>query len=257
VSVFATHLSKYLLVTIALLCLGQLAVVPAQAQKQITACGTVIRSSGSYHLANDLLNCPGDGIVITDSWVQVYLEGHRITGSGSGTGILVANGYSFVEDVSISKGSIANFDTGIDISNSSRGYVHEVTCTGNNIGFRIRGWNGAPYPNDIILNLATMNHFAGFVVGGRIDYYYANEASENGNGFVLVDKETLANTLTNNIADHNIDYGIVALPGAAYNDIVHNDAFRNSKFDLADDNNGCPNKWEDNIYRTHNKDCVK
>ena len=259
VSVFATRLSKHLLIAATLLLLAQLAVVPAQAQTQITTCGTNIKLAGTYILANDLLNCPGDGIDITFGHVTLELGNHQITGSGTGTGIRVARTGLVVREVKIhGPATIANFDKGIVVSSSLNGEVNQVTCTGNNTGFTFElQYDSAD--NQIHDNIATMNHGAGFVINGEWSHYERNRSSENvGSGFVLTPNHAENNFVNGNTADQNGSDGIEAQSGAVHNLIYENHATGNSTLDLADNNPaGCPNTWYRNGFGTSNKKCIE
>ena len=70
-------------VTAALLTVGAGA---ALAKKQPVACGQVIMHS--IHLRNDLIDCPGDGLVIGADDVTLDLNRHTIDGTGVGIGVL-------------------------------------------------------------------------------------------------------------------------------------------------------------------------
>lgn len=241
-SIFATRLPKYLLIAAILLLLAQLA-VPAQAQTQITTCGTNIRLAGTYVLANDLLNCPGDGIDITFGHVTLELGNHQITGSGTGTGIRVARSSGLARNVIIhGPATITNFDKGIELVDSQTGEVSRVTCTANNTGFTV-DLREDSWDNQLHDNIATMNHGAGFVINDEWSHYDHNQSSQNGgSGFVLTAIDGRNNFVNNNTADQNASDGIEARSGAVQNPIYENHATGKSNLDLADDNSaGCPN----------------
>ena len=257
-SVFATRLPKYLPVATVLLLLAQLA-VPAQAQTQITTCGTNIRLAGTYVLANDLLNCPGDGIDITFGHVTLELGNHQITGSGTGTGIRVARESGLARNVIIhGPATISNFDKCLVLVDSQTGEVSRVTCTGNNTGFTV-DLREDSWDNQIHDNIATMNHGAGFVINDEWSHYDHNQSSQNGgSGFVLTAVDGRNNFVNNNTADQNANDGIEAQSGAVQNLIYENHATGNSNLDLADDNPaGCPNTWYHNTFGTSNKHCIQ
>lgn len=226
----------------------------------ITTCGTVISASGDYTLANDLLNCPGDGIDITADAVTLLLGGHQITGSGTGTGIRVGRaGRGGIYDATINgPGTIMNFDNGIVLSHSGYGEVSGVTCMGNNFGFTIHsGTEFGSFRNRIHDSTATMNHTAGFLIGGEAGNFTRNKSNQNGNGFVLSNDDTTGNTLdNNNIADQNANDGIEAESGVTDNTITRSSAHRNSTYDLADDNRDCMNTWDNNRFGKANHECI-
>jgi hypothetical protein len=255
----ATRLSKHLLIAFTLLLLAELA-VPAQAQTQITTCGFNIKLAGTYVLANDLLNCPGDGIDITFGHVTLQLGNHQITGSGTGTGIKIARTepYSIREIKVTGAATISNFDTCVLLYSSLNGDISQITCTGNNTGFVVeRHYDSAD--NQIHDNIATNNHGDGFVIEGEWDHYVGNRSSQNGgSGFMLAANVAQDNFVNGDTAQQNGKDGIEAQAGAVYNMIYENHATGNVTFDLADDNpSGCKNTWYHNSFGTANKKCIE
>lgn len=257
-SAFATRLTKYLFISTALLLLAQLAVV--HAQTKITKCGTEIKLPGTYVLANDLLNCPVDGIDIIFGHVTLELGNHQITGAGTGTGIRVARQgpYLAMNVVIHGPGTISNFDKGIELIDSKDGEVSGLTCSGNNSGFVFQrlhdSWN-----NLIHDNIATLNHGVGFEINGDWSHYERNQANQNGgSGIVVTTNDGRNNFVNNNTADQNGRDGIEAEAGAENNMIYENHATGNSMVDLADDSAaGCHNFWMRNTFGSANKKCIQ
>lgn len=258
-SVFATRLSKYLLIATTLLLLAELA-VPAQAQTKITECGTNIKLPGDYVLANDLLGCPGDGIDITFGHVTLDLGGHQIMGSGTGIGIKIVRDAPYSIQMVKVKGpaTINNFDTCVLLYSSLNGDLGQITCDGNNTGFVVERHYDSAY-NQIHDNVATNNHDAGFLIKADWDHYDRNQAVGNGgSGFVLTEKIALDNDVQGNVANMNGKDGIEAQSEAVHNFIEGNHAKENVRFDLADDNSGgCQNTWLKNSFGTANKKCIQ
>src|SRR5437016_3636485 len=67
------------------LSLALLGASPAKAGTAITTatCPVIISQPGEYDLKVDLGPCPGDGIQIQVSGVNLHLNGHTITGDGA------------------------------------------------------------------------------------------------------------------------------------------------------------------------------
>jgi parallel beta-helix repeat protein len=87
-------------------------ILPAGAAATHVACGDVITQDTT--LDSDLLDCPGDGVVIGASGVRLDLGGHTIDGTG------VAAGNQGVEnngadDVEVRNGRITGFQAGVSI----------------------------------------------------------------------------------------------------------------------------------------------
>lgn len=255
-SLLATRLSKLAAVFFVL---AQLAVVSQAQTKEITRCGTEIKLPGTYVLANDLLNCPADGIDITFGHVTLELGNHQITGMGTGTGIYVDrhSPYVVLNVVIHGPATISNFDKGLELVDSQDGVVSGVTCTGNNTGFVFQrlhdSWNNA-----IKNNVATLNHGVGFEINGDWSHYEYNQSNQNGgSGFALTSNDGEDNFVNNNVANDNGRDGIEAEAGALHNMIYENHATGNSEFDLSDDNSGgCQNTWLRNGFNTSNKNCI-
>src|SRR5947207_15266088 len=61
------------------------------------------------HVKNDLLNCPGDGLVIGASNIKLNLGGHTIDGVNSATAD-GSNNKGGVDNVKVDHGSVEQFD---------------------------------------------------------------------------------------------------------------------------------------------------
>ena len=64
---------------------------------------------------NDDLTCPGDGLIVGADGIRLNLNGHTITGPGSGVGIAVTGR----TDISISNGTISNFAVAVRVNTST------------------------------------------------------------------------------------------------------------------------------------------
>ena len=94
----------------------------------------VISVPGAYTLSGDLPGSSGylsDGscLVIEAGPVSIDLDGHTITGLGSGYGI-TDNGVPY-QNTRISNGNISGFVTGIDLATSLRSAVENIHVTDN------------------------------------------------------------------------------------------------------------------------------
>jgi parallel beta-helix repeat protein len=86
---------------------------------ETVSCGATVLAS--LRLEDDL-TCAGGGLVAGADGIEIDLNGHSITGSGSGIGIHVSDRTG----VSIRGGTIANFTTGVQVQNST-----QLSITGN------------------------------------------------------------------------------------------------------------------------------
>jgi len=244
----------------------------------VTTCGTVISTPGDYQLANDLVNCPQDGIDIVSSNVHLILNGHQISGSGGAAqgnvltyGIAVGIGVpTGVSNVKINgPGTISNFGQGgVGFEGVSSSSVVGVTSTGNKFGFNVNAAFGAGNPslrstgNKFNGNTATANAGHGFTLNGADqNTFRGNDSSGNGSvfgaeGFLLFD--ATGNVVEGNTFDQNSEDGVKAVAGIGINNTIRgNSAQGNSSFDLEDDNGGCANVWQGNTFGSANQPCIQ
>lgn len=241
---------KHLFTFTGLLLLIEFAAAGAHAQTQITACGTRIQSPGQYVLANDLLNCPGNGIEINRADdVVLNLNGHRITGSTAPrtAGIRVVFG---AKARIVGPGVISNFTGTVGsgvFSNASTVDITAVTCTRNEVGFFLSG-------------IATVH---GNVAANNVDgfsttasgEYSDNLATGNTVNGIEMSAPTSAQFLHNTVA-FNGNYGIETYFTAANKQITENTVLDNGTYDMYEGNGDCRNLWVHNTFGTANKSCI-
>jgi len=236
------------MVTITLLM--EFAAVGAHAQTQITSCGTRIQSPGQYVLANDLLNCPGNGIEINRADdVVLNLNGHRITGSTAPrtAGIRVVFG---AKARILGPGVISNFNGPVGsgvFSNASTVDITAVTCTKNEVGFFLSG--------DVRVhgNIAA-NNTDGFstTASGEFSDNLATGNTQNG---IETSGPSPAQFVHNTVA-FNGNYGIETYFTARNKQIISNTVLDNGAYDLYEGNGECRNTWVDNTFGTANQSCI-
>lgn len=246
-----TRLPKYLLIPGALLLVAQLMAVAAQAQMPVTNCGTTITQPGKYILANDLLQCPGNGIVIQSAGVSLNLNGHQITGPAHSLSQGIKVTLPPREWVIIDgPGTIANFGTGVELDLANgKAFIVSVTARQNRFGFMVL--NGS----DVILgnNTAVNNTVIGFAIYDTDDSSLVESSADaNGDGIVILGSR---NEIILNNANNNEKNGIVVFNGA-HNRISTNTALGNSRYDLYQLGQDCNNTWVNNMFNTANLPCI-
>jgi hypothetical protein len=106
-----------------LLLFGAVLVAPANAVRAVVSCGATVVADVT--LDQDLV-CTGPGLVAGADGIEIDLNGHSITGPGSGMVIGIdVNGRS---GVSIRGGTLASFFTGVRVVNST-----DVSITGSTL----------------------------------------------------------------------------------------------------------------------------
>src|SRR4051794_9534004 len=71
-------------------------------------CGDVVTEDVVLHA--DLLECPGDGLVIDGDDVTVDLNYHRVDGTGTGAGVRI-----MAREVTLRHGLVTDFDAGVQV----------------------------------------------------------------------------------------------------------------------------------------------
>jgi large repetitive protein len=100
---------------------------PAPVPSAMT-CGQIIERSTL--VTNDLINCPGDGLVIGAAAIILDLGGHTVDGVGLGTGIR-NDGH---RSVTIRNGSVSEFDYGVQLGpETTRNRVERLRLGGNQV----------------------------------------------------------------------------------------------------------------------------
>jgi parallel beta-helix repeat protein len=165
------------------------------------SCGQTIHTDTK--LDSDLIDCPGDGVVIGGNNITLDLNGHTIDGMGNGTGVLVR----LHDGVQVKNGTIRQFFEGVGLSFADNNRLDRLAVSENGFGIRLARSDG-----------------------NRLE---RNEASDNGSGIVLTvdvgagpSKGSDSNVLVRNSAFDNAGDGI-ALGGSGLNRLERNEASDN------------------------------
>jgi len=178
---------------------------------QAADCGDVPCSCGDNLVASRTLvsgvdpivasTCTGDGLIMNTDEVVLDLNGNKLRGSGSGVGVLIGDG---VNDVTIKKGRVDGFETGIgtgteiDTAGTTNGSTidgirpnlntgHGILLKGDNndltgILAKRSGINGVTVIGNSNLfkdHNDEYNRFHGLFVQGDFNQVLDNRASEN------------------------------------------------------------------------------
>ena len=189
-----------------------------QAGPTPVVCGQVITQN--THVGNDLLNCPGDGLVIGANNIKLDLGHHVIDGDAvnapTDDGIDNTGGF---DNVKITHGTIQQFQQG----------VHLVGATGNKLD-----------------HLTVIQTFRGIELeaasnANKIEH---NKVSGNFDGIHLVGSD--ANKVSHNDVFGNTASAVVLITGSDNNKVEHNKAHDNASWGITQDASN------NNTY-THNK----
>ena len=174
------------------------------------SCGDVV--TADIVVENDLVGCAGNGLVISASDVVVDLNGHTVSGLGSGTGILVAAPEDVViSNIEITDGTVRGFATGIDFEGDQRGAIRGVRVHGMNISRNASGIAIFTFANDVELrdNRIARNSGHGIQTGDDtwpVDIV-GNDILRNGGQGIRV-REDSVRLVSDNVVAHNGGTGV-------------------------------------------------
>ena len=193
------------------ICSGGVCSAPVAGPYDIDSCGVTLSESGqTYTLISDISDSSTCITVNVDS-VSIDLNGHTISGSGSGSGVYVDG----VNYVNVYGGSINGFSEGVYLRNSYYGYVYDNNFDSNSYAvllYRDSAYDDYSY---VYNNYITSSSSAGIqIYYSQSNYIYDNTfGSGNYNGievYGFYDGSYYGggNSITGNTMDGNSGYGI-------------------------------------------------
>lgn len=199
--------------------LGALAPAPA-AHAAPLSCGQTVTTS--VVLTADLLNCPGDGLIVARSGITVDLNGHTVDGIGLGVGIR-NDGFdnTTITNSASNPGLIQDFDYGVRLTPGASGnVVEELTVQLNELaGVEL---NGAVGNNRVRNNLIDRQSQRGItVLGGSSGNVIAGNTITGNQGEGLFVQNSADNRLEGNQIANSGDAGLV-LEGSSGNTLLSN-----------------------------------
>ena len=118
-----------------------LAPAPAVAKKPAISCGDVV--TGTVKLESDLVDCPGDALIVGADDVTIDLEGHTIDGTGAGAFHVGINNEAGHDGLAVRNGTIQEFfkaiSSGLPGSTADGGRVRNVLFLHNRFGMTAFG----------------------------------------------------------------------------------------------------------------------
>lgn len=113
----------------------------AEAARNISSCGTLDVAGETYNLTSDIAAGPGNCLVVANNRIRINLQGHSISGSGSGSAITdagIARNKTTVVGThpagsapGTPNGGVFDFKTGIDLRASTRSEIRDVESAGH------------------------------------------------------------------------------------------------------------------------------
>ena len=189
-----------------------------------TACGDVVTSD--LTLENDLIGCPGDGLIVGASGITIDLNGHTISGIGTGIGVTVGRSFFDVDDVSVIGGVVRGFETGIWTGGAHNLLLSGLTVRDNGIGIRLDAGTRSLVTKNQLLN----NEDTGLTSGIPGSNVIRNNVAIGNGRIGLNIAEDSAFIIEGNFASHNGFAGIVV--GDSVSHILDNTMLHNGTYGL-------------------------
>ena len=202
-----------------LLALGALALSAPAASAAPLHCGQTI--TRDTRLTTDLVNCPGNGIVVDADNVTLDLNGHTLDGVGRQFGVAIVSGR---RGVHVTGGTVREFDGGILVYAGVRNVVSDNRLDHNDMGILLfAGGTG----NVVTRNRVTHSAGSSIDVSGSANRIEANHLLANGDGIILAGTAANDNDVRDNIVTGTggIDtggFGVAVADGASRNRVERN-----------------------------------
>jgi parallel beta-helix repeat protein len=126
------------------------------------SCGDTITTDTA--LDSDLIDCPGDGVVIGADNITLDLKGHTIDGSGNGDGVDNSAGHA---GVTVDRGVIRQFVFGVFVSGNANSVNRLIVSESGSTGISLRDADGNRVSRNVLLG-STSSSF-GIVLSGDSD----------------------------------------------------------------------------------------
>ena len=182
------------------------------------ACGQVI--THNFHLRNDLVDCPGPGLVIGANHIRVDLGGHTVDGVNAGDGIDNTGGF---DNVIVRHGTVQQFQQGVHLVNASRNRLDRLTVQQTFRGIEVESSDHTR----IVHNRVTANFDGIHLIGSDTNRIAYNNVFGNTASAIVLITGSDGNKVVHNKTHDNASWGITS-DFSADNVYDHNRVFRNT-----------------------------
>ncbi|MDQ4068828.1 MAG: right-handed parallel beta-helix repeat-containing protein [Actinomycetota bacterium] len=176
----------------------------ASAHAEDLRCGQTVETSTV--LNRDIGPCPFGAVHIGADNITLDLGGHRILGSGAGTGVLVPAR----SGVTIRNGTVSGFERGVSVQFGQSNRIEHLRLEGNRLGIALMPARSTTVRANVVVR---NRGFGGIVVGGTFN---------PGSG-------SQGNVIENNVVEENAPHGVVVGAFSGSTRIVHNSVVRNAR----------------------------
>jgi parallel beta-helix repeat protein len=196
--------------------MAMLAVTAVPATAAVVTCGTVVTTD--ITLTEDLGPCVGDALIAGADDITIDLGGYTIGGTGTGAGVRVAQH----SGVTVTKGTIQGFHTGVVLDESTDSTVSKLVLRDNVRGVNVAGSDGNLVEKNTILDSGLDAIRLGLSADNVIS---KNALSGNVFGIGVADFST-RNLVEKNVIRDTREFGIAVFSDSDSNRIERNDVQR-------------------------------
>jgi parallel beta-helix repeat protein len=200
----------------AALAISLLVVPAAPATAAVVTCGTVVTTS--IKLTSNLGPCPGDALIAGAGNITIDLGGYTISGTGIGAGVRAAQRTG----VTVTNGTIREFETGVVLDESTNSKVSKLVLRDNLRGVNIAGSDRNLVEKNTILDSGLDAIRLGLSADNVIS---KNTLSRNVFGIGVADFST-GNLVEKNVVRDTREFGVAVFSDSDSNRIEKNDVQR-------------------------------
>lgn len=196
-----------------------LAAGASQALATTVHCGDTI--THSVKLDSDLVNCPGDGLVVGASKITINLNGHTVDGVARQSGVGISNNRSY-DNVVVKRGVVSDFSTGILVVGASKPDLDSMHLRDNGI-FGISLVNS---DSTLVRRTSVERSIGGVLVDGGTGGRFVGDSLSGNSSYGIQLSRSSANTVRSTTLTGNAA-GLLLTRGANANTLERNSLFAN------------------------------
>jgi parallel beta-helix repeat protein len=187
-------------------------------------CGDVL--THSVKLDSDLLNCPGDGLVVGAPSIRIDFNGHTLDGVPRQSGVGISNTGRY-DNVVVTGGVVSDFTTGILVVGARKTDVESMRLRDNGIF----GLNLLNTESSLVRHTSIERSYGGLLADGEIGGRFASNTLSGNSSFGLQLSGSTRTAVRSNVLTSN-EAGVVLTRGATANTLENNSLTKNGATDF-------------------------
>jgi hypothetical protein len=166
------------------------------------SCGTTV--TVDTILAENLVRCPGDGLVVAGDGVTLDLAGHTVGGLGAGSGITVTGA-----NVTVRNGVVMHFQQGVNVARSgNQATLTQLALKQNGTGLEVGPDLTGPTQGTVSDSELTANDLDGVFLNGTFWTIQGTTIARNGRDGIHGYLDAVRQTVVGNRINENAGNGI-------------------------------------------------